>query len=45
MAHHEKLNKQPIQVNNSKKEYHRVIYSLKMALRMINGTFYDVQLD
>ena len=45
MAQHEKLNRQPIPLTKDKKEYHRIKYSLKMALRMINGTFDQFDVD
>jgi hypothetical protein len=34
-----KNKRQPIQVNEDQREYKRIKYSLKMALRMVNGHF------
>ena len=41
MANLEKKNSEVIPMPKDKKEYHRIKYSLKMALRIINGTFDD----
>ena len=38
-------NRQPIDLPADSKEYKRVKYSLKMALRMINGTFEDFKVE
>ena len=45
MATHEKQNRQPIPLTKDKKEFHRLKYSLKMALRMINGQFESIEVD
>ena len=38
-SNQEKKNSQVIPMPKDKKEYHRIKYNLKMALRIINGTF------
>ena len=38
-------NRQPMDLPAESKEYKRVRYSLKMALRMINGTFDEFQVQ
>lgn len=41
----EKKNSQVIPMPRDKKEYHRIKYNLKMALRIINGTFDDFKVQ
>ena len=43
MANVDKKNSQVIPMQEDKKEFHRIKYSLKMALRIINGTFKEFE--
>ena len=42
---YEKQNRQGLSLSKDSKEFHRVQYSLKMALRMINGTFEQLEVQ